>query len=58
MALPNILALVVLSPQVKRVLNHYDESKRSGQLAWPDLDQIKRKQPEPVKTKPGKVVGS
>ena len=43
MALPNIIALVVLAPLVKQVLHHYDESKKSGRMTWPDLDSLKRK---------------
>ena len=43
MALPNIIALVVLAPLVKQVLHHYDESKKSGRMTWPDLDSLKRR---------------
>lgn len=40
MALPNIAALLLLSLQVKRVLQHYDRQKALGTMIWPNLAEI------------------
>lgn len=38
MALPNIVALFLLSKETKWLLDDYDRSKASGDLKWPDLN--------------------
>ena len=40
MALPNILALVVLSKQVSWLLKDYDERMKTGVLEWPDMKNL------------------
>lgn len=38
MALPNIIALILLSKEVKWLLNDYDRCVAAGKLQWPDLE--------------------
>lgn len=41
MALPNIIALLALSKQVKYILNDYDRKvKDGGKLVWPEKDEL------------------
>lgn len=42
MALPNIAALIILSFQVKRVLQHYKRQKALGTLTWPHPEDIRK----------------
>lgn len=40
MALPNIVALVFLSKQVRWILKDYDQRSLKGNLVWPDLKDV------------------
>lgn len=40
MALPNIVALVILSRQVSWILKDYDMRAKTGSLQWPDLKDL------------------
>lgn len=40
MALPNIIALVFLSKQVRWILSDYDQRSLKGNLVWPDLKDV------------------
>ncbi len=40
MALPNIVALVLLSTQVKFILNDYDRKFAEGNLVWPEKSEL------------------
>lgn len=40
MALPNIVALVFLSKQVRWILKDYDQRSLNGNLVWPDLKDV------------------
>jgi AGCS family alanine or glycine:cation symporter len=41
MALPNIVALLVLSGTAKKLLAHYDKCKKEKQLKWPTEEDLK-----------------
>ncbi len=40
MALPNILALLLLSGTAKKLLDHYDRCKKGNQLVWPTEEDL------------------
>lgn len=44
MALPNIIALIVLAKQAQWILRDYDRKIKDGRLSWPTLDELPKRQ--------------
>lgn len=43
MALPNIIALILLAKQAKWILEDYDQKLATGRLSWPTKDQLPKR---------------